>query len=224
MKKTAFIIFIFVLCLWAAQTSAVSVNTYEFVPNPSNLENLDHHYYYAWGMQWSIPDTQVIESAFLEIYQINNWDEPRETNDVLHLWMLDQKPALNWQSNHNNWPGISRGYDNQGYGDPFVSSGGTFLTDYTDDNAYYRRGWKNPAEDILINLPVDVLAGYINNDGLFGFGFDPDCHYYNCGIKLTIITRPGGGGNMVPEPATMLGSLLSLGSLGGYLMRRKKTA
>ncbi|MBN2211661.1 MAG: PEP-CTERM sorting domain-containing protein [Sedimentisphaerales bacterium] len=222
MKKTA-IILTAALGFWAAQAGAITVNTYEFVPSPFNLEDLDHHYYYAWGIQSNIPGTEVIESALLEIYQINNWYEPWETDDVLHIWMLDQKPTLSWQ--YSNWPGVSRGYDNQNHSDPFATSGGTFLMNFTDDNAYYNHGWKNPAEDISIALPVDTLTNYINNDSLFGFGFDPDCHYWNCGIKLTITTRPGGGGGgVVPEPVTMLGSILSLGSLGGYLARRKKSA
>ena len=141
------------------------------------------------------------------------------------MWMMDSLPNISWQ--FTNVPGVSRGRDNQNPSDPFAASGGTHLADYTDNNWYYNSyGWfRNPSEDLSISLPVDTLTNYLSNDSLVVFGFDPDCHYWNCGVKLIINTTPGGGGGgLVPEPATMLGSILGLSSLGGYLTRRKKTA
>jgi hypothetical protein len=43
-------------------------------------------------------------------------------------------------------------------------------------------------------------------DGSFGVGIDPDCHYYNNGITLTVVTAA------VPEPTTMM--LLGFGLIG----------
>jgi hypothetical protein len=49
----------------------------------------------------------------------------------------------------------------------------------------------------------------------FGFGIDPDCHYYNCGITFEITTSP-----TIPAPGAIL-----LGSIGvtlvGWLRKRR---
>jgi len=50
-------------------------------------------------------------------------------------------------------------------------------------------------------------------DGLFGLAFDPDCHYWNDGVQLTINAE-------VPEPATLL--LFGLGTLGLAAYRRRR--
>jgi hypothetical protein len=135
-----------------------------------------------------------------------------EFNDVLHIWMIDELPDLNWR--RANWPGISVGRDDQGVSDAFANSGGVHLRDYTDENWW--------TEDLVIELPVDKLQEYISNDGMFGLAFDPDCHYYNDGISLIITTGLYGEfDNPVPEPVTGLGVLAGLSGLAGYLRKRK---
>jgi len=54
----------------------------------------------------------------------------------------------------------------------------------------------------------NALLGYINNDGTIALGLDPDCHFFNDGISLTITTGPA---PRVPEPATL--ALLGTGLL-----------
>jgi hypothetical protein len=74
------------------------------------------------------------------------------------------------------------------------------------------------------NLTYQFDEGSINSlfeyalDGSFGIGLDPDCHYYNDGIVLTIVTAP------VPEPETYAMMLAGLGLIGLAARRRKQKA
>ena len=63
---------------------------------------------------------------------------------------------------------------------------------------------------------LTALFAYISNDGPFALGFDPDCHFFNDGIKFEIFTS----NNPVPEPATM--ALLGTGLAGLYARRRRR--
>lgn len=197
--------------------SFAQATTYTYSPMPSDLYDLDHYYYFAWGIDareqglaTNLAAGEVISSAQLFIDDIRDWkDEP---HDVLHVRMVDNCPNVYW--NRKRWPGVSWGRDNQVPADKFAGMG-TFLMDYTDDDPY---SW----EDLTIDLPIDTLTDYILNDNLFGFTFDPDCHYYNEGITLTITSSPLPPPPNVPEPMTVIGVVTGLGALGGYLRKRKR--
>jgi MYXO-CTERM domain-containing protein len=62
---------------------------------------------------------------------------------------------------------------------------------------------------------LDALVSYLL-DGSVGFGFDPDCHFYNSGISFMVETTP------VPAPASF--GLLGMGFVGllGLSRRRRK--
>ena len=161
---------------------------YPFQPSPKDLWDLDHYKYYTWGISWSVPAGQTIVGASLFIDNINNW---RVEPNILYVNLLDNPPV-----------GVTVGTDNQGGGNAF-SGQGIPLTTYTDYNSY-----PGSAEDWIYTFTtaqVETLKSYVTN-GVFGLGIDPDCHYYNDGITLTIET--------VPEPVTALLALPALGLLG----------
>jgi len=216
-------VLLFVLLLFAG-TSLVQAVTYEYKPVPRDLYDLDHWDYYAWGIDARVATEEgdvlatdlasggVIDSARLVIRSINDWTQ--EDNDVLHIWLVDELPDVPWWS--ENWPGVSRGTDNQGTSDIFEgcdSAGiGTHLMDWTDPDRY--------RTNLTVNIPVAAVTSYILNDGMFGLALDPDCHYYNRGLKLTINTSPSPP-PAIPEPMTMIGVITGVGALSGYLRRRR---
>jgi hypothetical protein len=86
--------------------------------------------------------------------------------------------------------------------------------------------WSDPYGDPShkANLTYDLgtlglipdLQTYASN-GVFGFGWDPDCHYYNDSVQVCITTRDT---PTIPEPGML--SMLGLGLSGIALYLRKK--
>jgi hypothetical protein len=66
---------------------------------------------------------------------------------------------------------------------------------------------------------VQALSSYIANGGDIAFGLDPDCHFFNDGIKFTMNLTP------VPEMNALfpiVGLLLAVGLT--HLLRRRRLA
>ena len=186
-KKTLLVIAAAVLlCPLAAQADTVS-----YQPTPADLYDLDHYRHYEWGISDPLLSSGItVTGARLSFSRIRNWDN--NPND-LYVHLLDTSPV-----------GVTVGYDGQGGGDEFAGQG-PLLVQYHNLPSY--------AQNLTHTFTAAQLAS-LNTfiaDGNFGLGFDPDCHYYNCGATLTM--------DYVPEPATM--SVLALGGLG-LLRRRKK--
>ena len=169
--------------------------TWSWHPTPVDLWDLDHNEYVTWGIGWRTPADERVTSATLFIDNINDWQV--ENGDILYIHLLDN-PQL----------GARRWSDNEGGGDAFAGQG-ILLTTYTDDD-----GAPNPPEDFTYNFTsgqLSTLTGYAGN-GVFGLGLDPDCHYYNDGVTLTVTTAA------VPEPAA--GALMMV--LGTVMLRVRR--
>lgn len=179
--------------------SSVQAAVYYFTPSQPDLRDLDHRWNKSWGIDWSDHAGETITGATITISNIWDWTEEE---DILWVHLLND-PALGIVA---NWDG------GEGSGDAFASSG-ALLTTWTDLVGGYPTG-----TDLTITLNAEQLA-LLNDyaaDGLFGFGFDPDCHYYNDGFRLEITTTT----IPTPEPTTLAFFTLGLAGLG--LTRRKK--
>lgn len=175
---------------WA--TPVTTPVTHTFTPSPGDLYDLDHGWYYTWGIDLDLAAGESVTAATLTFNDIRNWDN---NANVLYVHLLDTVPA-----------GVQRGRDNQGGGNYFVN----VYADVQSHLVTYQNLTTTP-QDLVYEFDAADLAalnGYLADDR-FGLGFDPDCHFYNNGVSLAV--------TVIPEPASLL--LTLLGGLGLYLRR-----
>lgn len=159
-----------------------------FTPEVPDLYDLAHDCYYTWGIDWQLPDGAHIEEASITFHNIYDWTVE---DDVLYVHLLDDMV-----------PGVSQCIDDPADGDYF--DGQVPLYTWSDPIG----GWVGRT-DITFEIDPEYFSWL--SDGNFGFGIDPDCHYRNDEVTMTIIT---------PEPITVI--LLGFGLLGlGVVTRRK---
>ncbi len=204
------------LCAFLLALNA-RATVYTLTPNPSNLNNLDHNYFYTWGLNWSVPAGETITGATLSFSRI--WDWTVET-DHLFVHLLDTAPL-----------GVSSWTDNQAGGDFFTSASfnslgikQTSIGTWSDPNG----GTASKAQNVSFVFSaaqLTALQGYINSAGIdgwsrFAIGLDPDCHYYNSGISFILTTSKP---TAVPEGGSAA-LLLAIAFAGIVFLRRKLVA
>lgn len=210
---------------FAAVIGGAQAATFNFAPNdnsgdPDDLNDLDHHYAYSWGIRFDIPDGETITGATLRINNIWDW---RRESDMLFMRLLDDP----WASNNRLVRTFEDNTRDNVISDYFAGQG-VLLTTWSDPN-----GGSNGA--YAINFSYDftasqlaTLTSYVTDNrpndtsnrkyGDFGIAFDPDCHYYNTGISLTITT----GRSNVPDGGATV--ILAGGAILGLLAFRRKLA
>ena len=153
----------------AISAGQVSAETITYQPSPTDLWDLDHNYYYTWGIDTSDIAGMEIYEIELVIDNIDNWDN---NENVLFLHLLDDATV-----------GTEREYDNElEFLDAFEGQG--LLID-----EYHDTGGSGTPEDLTYSfLALGILPTAIEfaADGVIALGADPDCHFYNCGVSLVV--------------------------------------
>jgi len=181
--------------LIALSAGSVNAGIWTFTPTPADLYDLHHSWAYTWGMEG--PQFEDVTEVTLTFHDIQDWTE--EPDDILYIRLFDDAPL-----------GVTQYWDDQEYGDYFEGQG-VFVDSWTDP-----LGYPNPATDLSFSFSALGLLDDFNMaaaDGLWGLAIDPDCHYINNGIELTVQTA-------VPEPGTMSLLLIGLGMIGTSLRKR----
>jgi len=183
---------------------SASAGIHHFTPNPADMYDLDHGHYYGWGIDHDF-GTEKISEVILTFKHINNWDNDP---NMLFINMMDQMDAgvfLGWEDYAvGSYGEIINYYDGQG----------VEVAQWTDADGGDNGNWEDVTFSFstMGNNLLENFSAYAA-DGNFGFGFDPDCHFWNDGIELTVITD-------TPEPTTML--LFALGLVGGAVRKKFK--
>jgi hypothetical protein len=217
MTKLSLCLAVCALGCFCATPAKAALAPLTYTPNPADLNDLDHHMLYTWRIDNISLNNLAITGATLTFKNIANWDA---SPNVLHIHLLDT--AIN--------PGVASFQDD-------FSSG--FVSDMTDDFVSPRfhndPKWLVAAgtRDTLLGNPsfttngtdytisftaaqIATLTSYINAGHDIAFGFDPDCHFFNDGIKFTLNVTP------VPEVANILPvALLLVGAIGFEIRRRR---
>jgi len=214
--------------------AAAHAGTYQFVPNPAQLQNLEHQYAYQWTFNWTT--TETITGASLHFSNITNWSEPE--NDRLGVYLLQNKNTAkflntSWQLlGSNSYSQAYRWYDSQNTGKPFNYATWPTVKNqimYPQIPTYPADGfWRdtNGANTISnIDFVFDVqdvvdLAAW-SADGNWALGIDPDCHYWNSGITLTINTRATPQ-NPIPEPMSLVLGAVGMGCMSALRRLRRR--
>lgn len=208
---------LFVLC--ASQSA--QADTLTFTPSPADLNDLDHHMVYTWKTSNVNLQGKQITGARITFKNIANWDN---NPNKLFVHLLD----------NSKFSGVAGFVDDPNSSNTSVA----MIDDFVNTRYHSQSNWlvASGTADTLLHTYVNLtttpqtlvydfsaseltaLFNYITNGGNFALGFDPDCHFFNDGVKFEIFTANA----PTPEPATL--ALLGTGLAGLYARRRKKKA
>jgi len=243
MKKISILTTMLVILLLPMIVQASTYTFQPYDGNDNDVFDFDHNNLYIWGIKTSTPippANEVITSAAITITNLNNWDN---LDNILKFYLVDNPRINDTTGTTVDIISIGDSQSQAPNKEiPFYETSdlclpnqscnsGKKFTDYRQLNITYTdtngTGTVDQFAYSFSDSEIAVLTTYLGTanpflkktystsymDTNFGLGFDPDCHYYNSGVTLTIETSP------VPEPTSLL--LLGFGLMGLAGVTRK---
>jgi hypothetical protein len=208
--------------VWAPFTAPDAAGSAGSNPGGPQQFDLDHHNAYTWRLaSLNVPAGQTITGASLTFTNITNWDT--NTNKLFVHMLNTATSYTSATATHSATVNGVTTYFGDATGVPvpadqisdFFTAGlnDIKLGEFVDTNGVAT------TQNVVFTFnqaQLTALLNFLSVGGDVAFGFDPDCHYWNNGIKFEYTT----GAAATPEPATM--TLLGTGLASFYYRRRRQ--